>query len=451
MIRIVIAVAPVFISLLLLNLALPVSAQSSSWQMGGQYYNTTTNGSWINAKVPPLPSGIGALAGNTAIYQGETSNNNDFSQGIIAAYSSGWLVEFQGYAGNNPPEIKITNVYLQPGCAGVFGQNFTSPSSGQVLSYVQQTTANGCTSESYTYTFKSYNYGNYMYYIWPELESYSNACSDYNSWNSYSIQFTNGLVQKSYSHGSTSVPTYSSYSSSNPAPLPCFLVPTSVGSGYVTVNTRSPTITTSLSASAISKGGSAHDSSSISGLSTPAGGTVTYYYSTANSCPASNPTTVNTVAESSGVVPNSNDVTFSNFGKYYWYASFSGDQSNIGATSACELLNVGYYLTMQMTGGGIGSVSPPSGWYNPGTNVQITASAGTGYHFCYWTGSGTGSYSGSNNPANVVMNSAITETATIKLTCPSVPVAPTNTQSQTPAFFFALAGITPVVLRRFND
>ncbi len=68
-----------------------------------------------------------------------------------------------------------------------------------------------------------------------------------------------------------------------------------------------------------------------------------------------------------------------------------------------------YYLTNNATTGG--SVSPASGWYNSGAVMGISASASSGYFFNNWTGTGAGSYSGTNSPASVTMNGPITETA----------------------------------------
>jgi len=67
-----------------------------------------------------------------------------------------------------------------------------------------------------------------------------------------------------------------------------------------------------------------------------------------------------------------------------------------------------YYLTM--THGTGGTVSPTSGWKNSGVTVSISATPASGYSFNSWTGTGTGSYSGTNNPASITMGGPITET-----------------------------------------
>jgi len=73
-----------------------------------------------------------------------------------------------------------------------------------------------------------------------------------------------------------------------------------------------------------------------------------------------------------------------------------------------------YYLTMGHGTGG--TVSPVSGWKNSGAAVSISATptnnTSVSYSFNGWTGNGTGSYSGTNNPASIIMNEPITETAT---------------------------------------
>jgi hypothetical protein len=68
-----------------------------------------------------------------------------------------------------------------------------------------------------------------------------------------------------------------------------------------------------------------------------------------------------------------------------------------------------YQLTMNAGAGG--TVAPATGWYNAGSNVAITATPNAGFSFGGWTGSGTWSYSGPNNPTTVTMNGTITEAA----------------------------------------
>ena len=69
-----------------------------------------------------------------------------------------------------------------------------------------------------------------------------------------------------------------------------------------------------------------------------------------------------------------------------------------------------YYLTMSHGTGG--TVRPTSGWRNSGAAISISAVPATGYRFTNWSGRGTGSYSGTNNPASITMGGPITEAAT---------------------------------------
>ena len=73
--------------------------------------------------------------------------------------------------------------------------------------------------------------------------------------------------------------------------------------------------------------------------------------------------------------------------------------------------NTQYFLTMSRGNGG-GTVSPTSGWRTSGAAISISATPATGYSFTNWTGSGTGSFSGTNNSASITMGGPITETAT---------------------------------------
>ena len=113
-----------------------------------------------------------------------------------------------------------------------------------------------------------------------------------------------------------------------------------------------PTISTKLSASAITAGGSAYDTASLSGGTSPTG-TVTYSVYTDSSCSNAasglQPTPATVTVGSGAAVPNSAAVTFPTPGTYYWHAAYSGDSNNAAATSACERLIV--YNGHQATGG----------------------------------------------------------------------------------------------------
>ena len=104
----------------------------------------------------------------------------------------------------------------------------------------------------------------------------------------------------------------------------------------LTVNKASPSISTALSPSTITAGGSTHDTATLNGAATSTGsGTVTYHYYTNSGCTQGNHT-VNTVTVSTGgAVPNSSSVTFGSSGTYYWQAVYSGDSNNNAATSTC--------------------------------------------------------------------------------------------------------------------
>jgi hypothetical protein len=79
-------------------------------------------------------------------------------------------------------------------------------------------------------------------------------------------------------------------------------------------------------------------------------------------------------------------------------------------------LNTQYYVSIFFLGPGAGSTSPASGYYNAGQQVSISATANSGYSFTGWFGTGSGSYSGTSNPATITVNSQITEMASFKRT-----------------------------------
>ena len=94
-----------------------------------------------------------------------------------------------------------------------------------------------------------------------------------------------------------------------------------------------------------------------------------------------------------------------------WYStqSLSGTAST---TTIVFAFQHQYYLTMKVSSSTAGSVTPSSGWQNAGVTITVKATAKTGHTFKSWTGSGTGSYTGTSATHTITMNSAITETAT---------------------------------------
>jgi hypothetical protein len=105
---------------------------------------------------------------------------------------------------------------------------------------------------------------------------------------------------------------------------------------------KQPTIATTLSEAAGITGDSVHDSATLSGETSDAGGTMTYTVYTDSSCSTfanvgSGATLGNagTKTVSNGSVSDSNAVTFNQAGTYYWQAAYSGDGKNKEATSDC--------------------------------------------------------------------------------------------------------------------
>ncbi|MEO0092432.1 MAG: T9SS type A sorting domain-containing protein, partial [candidate division WOR-3 bacterium] len=108
-------------------------------------------------------------------------------------------------------------------------------------------------------------------------------------------------------------------------------------------------------------------------------------------------------------------------GTQYVFAGWTGDASGTKKTSNPILMNAPktatanwttqYELTMSATHG---TTDPAIGthWYDAGTVLTISASA-PGYAWVGWTGTGTGSYTGTDNPAidAVTMNGPISEHA----------------------------------------
>jgi hypothetical protein len=94
--------------------------------------------------------------------------------------------------------------------------------------------------------------------------------------------------------------------------------------------------------------------------------------------------------------------------------------------------NTQYYLTISTN---FGTVTPVSGWYDAGSTVQIRATAPTPtsdeqYIWSGWSGTGSGSYSGTDKPATITMNGPITQTAEWEKKLPEPTVIEINLSSE---------------------
>ncbi|HZM75856.1 MAG TPA: hypothetical protein VFC19_09030 [Candidatus Limnocylindrales bacterium] len=103
---------------------------------------------------------------------------------------------------------------------------------------------------------------------------------------------------------------------------------------YTNHTNNSPTIATLLSADTVNIGDPVHDSATLTGATSDAGGTVTYTVYTDGNC-TQGARSAGTKTVTNGAVPDSDTITFDTAGTYFWQAVYSGDAKNNGATSVC--------------------------------------------------------------------------------------------------------------------
>ena len=219
---------------------------------------------------------------------------------------------------------------------------------------------------------------------------------------------------------------YSGDANNNGASSPC----TATNNELLTVNKASPSITTSLSASSIIAGTTAHDSSTITGLVNSTGtGTVTYSYYTNNTCTANAVTVGSVTVPTSGTVPNSPAATLGSVGTYYWQAVYSGDSNNNGASSTCTFSN-NEKLTVTIASPTI-ATSLSSGSILAGTTAYDTSTlSGAGNS----TGAGTVTYSYYTN--NTCTTGHITVGAVTVPTSGAVPNSSTVTFNSVNTYYW---------------
>jgi len=114
---------------------------------------------------------------------------------------------------------------------------------------------------------------------------------------------------------------------------------TTTPSTTTTTTTAAPALgnsvlTTKLSVTPIPANSSVYDTAKLANVTSDAGGTVTYTVFSDTGC-SQNPVSAGTVTVNHGSVPNSNPVTFSKAGTFYWQASYSGDSKNKPVISPC--------------------------------------------------------------------------------------------------------------------
>ena len=115
----------------------------------------------------------------------------------------------------------------------------------------------------------------------------------------------------------------------------------------VVVDKNSPDITTQVKNDAddsnVANGGHVaigtvvYDTALLTGETSDASGTVTYYVEKSDAaCSIAGATSLGAKTVTAGAVPNSNTFTFSSAGTYYFWAVYGGDDNNNGDTSGCD-------------------------------------------------------------------------------------------------------------------
>ena len=151
----------------------------------------------------------------------------------------------------------------------------------------------------------------------------------------------------------------------------------------LSITSRTTQITTSLSGGGqtgtsitVQAGTSVTDSATLNGATANAGGTVTYTIFSDGTC-----TTVftsgGTKTVTNGVAPNSNPITFTQSGNFFWKVDYSGDISNASSTSGCseQVTVLPHSITLTFVGGGFVpkiTAPLPKNYKSPGVEVDVS-------------------------------------------------------------------------------
>ncbi len=246
---------------------------------------------------------------------------NSISETFNAAGSYSWNAVYSGDANNNGATSPCEPLAVQKASPAITTSlSSTSPVVGTVAT--DSATLANSFSSSGTVTYNVFANG---------------ACTAQGTTAS-TVTVTNNIVPNSRAvafnaTGSYSFQAvYSGDSNNNGAASTC---------EPLTVQNASPSISTALSATAVTVGKSVSDSATLTG-SFKAGGTVTYSLFVGSGTCAVAGSTVSIVTVTNGVVPSSRSVMFNatNSGGYSWNAVYSGDANNNPATPTCEALTV---------------------------------------------------------------------------------------------------------------
>ena len=165
-----------------------------------------------------------------------------------------------------------------------------------------------------------------------------------------------------------------------------FAATLNVDSDHVTVdhNTlHSPALNFTLSSPSITVGEAAHGSATFTGDLLSPNGTVKYAVYSNNGC-TTEYSSAGTMTVANAVVPDSDSVTFTAAGTYYWRATYSGDGNHQPASSSCTAITVNKKtptMTTSASGpvtvgsGTITDTATLSGGYNMGGSVSFSVFA----------------------------------------------------------------------------
>ncbi len=113
--------------------------------------------------------------------------------------------------------------------------------------------------------------------------------------------------------------------------------------------------------------------------------------------------------------------------RYSWNHWSDGDSAmhvvTVPANSMMYMASFDLTCLLTVSAGPGGTVMPPGGWYRKGDTVRIVARPTEGWKVDQWTGVGSGSYSGNDTAAMLIIDSALTEIVTFQ---PATAVASSN-------------------------